>query len=165
MISVSSEEWREVPGYEGKYWASSLGRIKSRFKVLKTDRRINNSGYKSLNLSGITKGVHVWIALSFLGYPNSNANHVNHKNGNKLDNRACNLEWISRSENMKHAYACALLLPCDRRGVNNPNAKLSRVDWEMIRDWYKTGEFTQREIALQFNIHKSQVQRIVNREF
>ena len=48
--------------------------------------------------------VHRLIAITFLGLPQEGKREVNHKDGNKFNNVVSNLEWVSRSSNIKHAY-------------------------------------------------------------
>lgn len=70
--------------------------------------RIDRCGYKQVCLSlrgkQITVLVHRLILKTFSPCKYMNELDVNHKNGNKLDNRLENLEWCTRSENIKHSY-------------------------------------------------------------
>jgi len=62
------------------------------------------TGYLSVQFTqgGSRAYVHRLVAAAFV--PNlTGAPHINHRNGNKQDNRADNLEWVTRSQNMKHA--------------------------------------------------------------
>lgn len=65
------------------------------------------SGYRNIgfNVEGkiITKLAHREVAMVFLSKLSEAHNQVNHKNKNKDDNRVSNLEWVTPSENMKHA--------------------------------------------------------------
>ena len=54
-----------------------------------------------------TKLIHRLVAECFCT-KREGANEVNHKNGDKTDNRAANLEWVTRSENLKHAFETGL---------------------------------------------------------
>jgi hypothetical protein len=104
------EEWRDIPGFEGLYQASSLGRVKSLQRKHELIMRLQTvrNGYivVSLRIAAGTKKllrVHRLVAQTFI--PNKeNKPEVNHKDGNKENNIAQNLEWVTSSENHKHAY-------------------------------------------------------------
>ena len=66
--------------------------------------------------------IHRLIALAYCPNPNGHK-EVNHKDGNKLNNHASNLEWVSRSENLRHAHALGLR---SSRGEKNGNYKDGR---------------------------------------
>ena len=68
--------------------------------------------------------VHKWIAMTFLGHEQGNGLEVNHKNGIKTDNRAENLELVTRSQNIIHAVETGLL-PV-KRGEECNFSKLTR---------------------------------------
>lgn len=74
---------------------------------------INNSGYRTVHLKkSETEFVHRLVAETFI--PNEDPEHkkdVNHIDGNKLNNNVENLEWVSRSDNVRHAYANGLNRP------------------------------------------------------
>jgi hypothetical protein len=117
---MEKEIWKDIAGYEGFYMISNLGRVKSlkRFflrrghkisvkeKILKLHLCANN-GYLIIilrkNCEPRTFTVHRLVCLAFMENPNINLD-VNHINGIKTDNRLCNLEMITRSENLKHKY-------------------------------------------------------------
>lgn len=62
--------------------------------------------------------VHVLVANAFIPNPD-NKPHINHINGNKLDNRVDNLEWVTHAENIQHAVRLGLKKPL--RGVESPH--------------------------------------------
>ncbi len=116
------EQWRDIVGYEGAYQVSDLGRVRSLDREVTTMSRwgspvvrklkgrtiaahwTNNAGYYTVFLGqGNQHGVHRLVAAAFVegGFDGA---EVNHKNGVKTDNRPCNLEWLSSSENKKHSY-------------------------------------------------------------
>jgi len=106
-----SEEWIGINGFSGRYLISSHGRIKSLrdnriMKPLKT-----TTGYYQIQFSenGIRSQfrIHRLVADAFISNPN-NKPEINHKDGNKLNNAASNLEWCTKSENAKHAYDSGL---------------------------------------------------------
>ena len=66
---------------------------------------VNQKGYETVMLCGEARRVHRLVAEVFLDPPDPGKDQVNHKNGNKRDNRVSNLEWCNNSENQKHRYA------------------------------------------------------------
>lgn len=118
-LSDELEEWRDIPGYEGLYQVSNLGRVRSLDRVISNKRgiykrkgclkSISNAsyGYKGVGLckNGIVKTwlLHILVAKAFLPNPEKKRT-INHINCNKADNRLCNLEWATDSENIKHAF-------------------------------------------------------------
>jgi hypothetical protein len=95
------------------YEISNLGRIKSKKgnKQIIMSTSISNAGYKTVKMRKdgkyYTKTVHKLVALHFLSKETENL-IVNHKDGDKTNNFVDNLEWITNSENIKHAYESGL---------------------------------------------------------
>lgn len=114
-----SEEWRDITGYEGIYQVSSMGKVK-RLTHIRIDRNgvkyslkermlrsfLNSKGYCMVALSknGVNThcSLHRIVAKAFIPNP-ENKEQVNHKNGDKTDNRAENLEWMTNFENIRHS--------------------------------------------------------------
>ena len=118
------EVWKDIPGYEGLYQASSLGRIKrlAHWKNQRTDRsgkyykyhmlaekimKPHSAGsYFTVELSKDrrvkTELVHRLIAKSFLKN-DDNLPEVNHKDCNGKNNNVDNLEWCDRKYNINYA--------------------------------------------------------------
>lgn len=116
------EIWKDVVGYEGYYQVSNLGRVRSLDRVLdkpniltggqtirkgKILKQKELSGYMYVNLCVHDKRhhcrVHRLVAEAFIPNPDGKP-QVNHKYGNKKDNRGYRLEWATASENGKHSY-------------------------------------------------------------
>lgn len=112
-----------IPGFPN-YGASEDGRIWSRHKGPWVERRTidNGFGYLKVNLwvrgRSYTRTMHVLIALTFLG-PRPTKLTVNHKDGVKHNNALGNLEYVTHSENARHAYATGLKISL--RGPEHPN--------------------------------------------
>lgn len=98
-----------VRGYEGLYAVSDLGRVRSFWMGGETMRPSSNGrGYLQVNLTGRDGSkrrayVHRMVLSSFSGA--EGVLDVNHRNGDKRDNRLSNLEWCTRSENHLHRYS------------------------------------------------------------
>lgn len=106
------EVWKDIPGYEGRYQVSNLGRVKSldymhtgKPKVMKLT--VCKTGYLSIELKGKPYRVHRLVASVFVPNPD-NKSEVNHINGNIQDNTVGNLEWCTPSENVSHAWKSGL---------------------------------------------------------
>ena len=118
-LPIEDEEWRPVPGSEGIYWASSLGRIISfkRPKPVELKPRPNKRGYLIVHLYGHPElnrkqGKHQIIAATFCDRE-PGQDEVRHLDDNPQNNRADNLAWGTHAENMWDAV---------RNGVH-PHAK------------------------------------------
>jgi hypothetical protein len=161
------EIWREIPGYESLYSVSNLGRVRS-------DRTITNSkagsiknadvtyaGYHRVNLckSGIHKkyAIHRLVALMFIG-PCPDGLEVNHKDGCKDNNSVGNLEYVTESENKKHAFRLGLRT---QTGSRNSMHKLTEDSVRKIRSMYVRGVTRQRDIADLFGVTRTAVGSVI----
>lgn len=139
---------KEINGSNGLYFISSNGNVLSmlsgrwkKSKYLKGS--INNVGYRVVNvvLNGVTgpKLLHRLIADAFIPNP-ENKPFVNHIDGNKLNNSIDNLEWVTCSENFRHAFNTGLYKGSmlGKLGKDNPLSKSvvqKTLDGVVIKIW------------------------------
>lgn len=138
--------WRSICGFEGVYEVSQNGDIRIvKSGKLKIPQKMKNRYMQVLLWKGKrAKGflVHRIVAEAFLENP-MGCTDVNHIDGNKQNNCVLNLEWCTRSENLKHAYKTHLRTAS--------NQKLSIEDVKYIRE--NPDNLTRKEIAKKLNVN------------
>lgn len=139
MISMEEDEiWKPVIGYEGLYEVSNKGRVK-RVEYLLTESN-TAWGYKKVSLTKNKKNsnlsIHRLVAQAFHENP-ENKPTVNHKDGNKHNNSASNLEWNTVQENVDHAIENNLRPADYQDGEKNPMAKLTKAKVAKIKEMLK----------------------------
>ena len=178
------EIWKDIKGYEGLYQVSNFGRVKTlpriirnssngryytKEKILKLGKQTTGYLYVCLykNNTHKTHRIHRLVAEAFIANP-ENKLQVNHIDGNKTNNHVSNLEWVTRKENMKHAYKIGLTrgykghkhskLTKDkwsekRKGSNNPNArKVICITTQKIYDCIK-------DATIEYNLDRHYITR------
>lgn len=162
------EVWRDIPGYEGRYQVSDMGRVKSLSRIVNGKchfteetftRRVQErilkpgkfckSGHLSVVLGhkGIGRPVHQLVMQAFEG-PAPKGQEVLHINGDPTDNRLVNLRYGTRSENILDVY-----------WQGKRWRKLSIKDVKSIREALKEGK-KQKDIAKDFNVCLSTISGI-----
>lgn len=143
------EIWKPISDYESLYEVSNFGNVKSlnynhTGKSKNLSLKHHRSGYLTVTLckDGVNKNksVHILVAKAFIKNPNCYP-CVNHIDGNKSNNTASNLEWVTYSQNTRHAINTGLRADCNTRGLKGILNKLSKPvlqlskDGEFIREW------------------------------
>jgi len=117
---IDNEVWKEIPEDftlgKKNYWVSDKGRFKNnkgKLMDLKVHRQYFGVSFKNNNISKAYK-LHRIIAELFVLNP-ENKPFVNHIDGNKENNCSENLEWVTKSENTKHAHKAGLIKKTSRK--------------------------------------------------
>lgn len=182
------EIWKTIPGGNGTYQASNLGRIRSidcfirgvstkrkEYLKKKTGKIVRGNfnkknGYWMTHCYGKKRETHRWIAEAWLE-PIAEKNQVNHKDGNKLNNRVDNLEWCSPKENIRHMINGGKLDHMKEvwskrsRGSNNVKAKLKDKDVLYIKKHLQNKTKTPLELANKFNVTRTTIYGIKNNKY
>jgi predicted DNA-binding protein (UPF0251 family) len=153
---------KAIEGYEttqvGRVWNKKTGR--------EVFGSVNTNGYRCFKIwlpeLKISKRIyhHRFVAQQHGSNP-ENLPHVNHKDGNKLNNATWNLEWVTHKQNMIHAWNNGLLpKPPHVPGEKAGNHKLSWEQVEKIRSRHLQGH-SNVDIAKRFGMHQSTIARAV----
>lgn len=168
------EIWKDIQGFEGHYQVSNLGKVKSLSRVIiRSNGKKHSVKEKILSVRPCSKGysrvvlnnektkvdskVHRLVAIAFLANPNKRS-EINHKNGIKSDNSVSNLEWSTRSENVKHAFDNKLKKP--QSGILNGQAKLTENEVLSIRS--ESNKLNQYQLAKKYNVSRSCIASILS---
>ncbi len=141
------EEWKDIIGYNGKYQVSNFGNVRSTDRYYRQDNGkgfesehlykgkmlkpfYTERGYKRIGLSQKGKvkyyTIHKLVAMAFISNPN-NLPQVNHKDGNKENNKVDNLEWCDSIYNNRHARIMGLNK--GNKGISYKNRCLKAVEY------------------------------------
>lgn len=175
---VLNEIWTDVIDYEGLYQISNMGRVKSvdrcvphglgenSLRCIKGKNRNlfkNNRDYTIVvlykNGKGCTCLVSRLVAIHHIDNP-ENKPDVNHKFGNKDDNRHFMLEWSTKIENTQHAIRTGLI---NQNGEDSMNSKLKDKQILEIRRLSSEG-IKNIELSSMFNTCNQNISLIVNRK-
>ena len=165
---ASVELWRDIPGYEGSYQVSSLGRVRSLPRYVPVHNRVHGimcmrmcpgkilrqsvcdkAGHVSVHLGKKCRGipVHQLVMQAFHGFPPPGMEAM-HLNGDPRDNRPENLRYGTHSENMLDMY---------RNGKGH--MKLTPEEVRQVRFGLHCG-WTVRELAGAYGVSETCIRRI-----
>ena len=181
IMNIIAEEWRPVPGAEGRYEVSSLGRVKSLRRVVSCGVRHgrpetrtvsekilkpckDTDGYDLVRFPWQEKEklktctVHKLVAMAFLG-PKPEGQWVLHGPNGKNDNSVENLYYGTPAQNVQDKWRDGTVII----GEAHHKAKLKEADVIEIRRLYSEG-FTQVKIAALYDVGSTAINKIVCRQ-
>lgn len=145
------------------YYVNEDGLIWSGFSNKEMGYMLDKDGYLRVRLT-IENGkrrnfpVHRLVLGMFNPVDDMMNLQVNHKDGNKHNNKLDNLEWCTPQENITHAVVTGLRFD---KGENNNSHKLSTDDVYKIKDLYNSGDYTERKIASIYGVHEDTIGKII----
>ena len=166
------EFWKDIVGYEGRYQVSNNGNVKSLARITESRKGVfqnkkevilksfdSGRGYLKYKLCSSgekTISAHKLVAMAFIENP-ENKSQINHLNGLKKDNRACNLEWCTGSENVIHSLNNNLKI--SQKGSEHGMSKLTEKNVLEIRKIGRTK--TLKEIGKIYNVDASSISLVL----
>lgn len=151
-----TEVWCECVIDKG-YHVSDCGRIRHNMRVL--SGTLHQDGYVFVTIKGKQYPIHRLVAQHFVSNPD-NKPEVNHKDGNKQNNQASNLEWVTRGENVTHAIRTGL----QPNPVHKYKGKFSPEKREEIKALWDAGE-SKRKLAKMYGVSHTCICDIVNDKY
>lgn len=155
-----------LPDIKDYYTITSDGEIYSDNSGLMKVRNKSGTEYKLISLSRLdgtkqTFRVHRLVMLAFEPIANSENFEVNHKDGDKSNNKLENLEWCTSSENQQHAFNTGLQKA--RRGSKSNFSKLTEEQINEVFELRKQG-LTQKAIAEKVGCTRSNISYILSKK-
>lgn len=136
-----TEIWKDIPDYEGVYQVSNLGNVKSIHinRVMATSIR---NGYKQITLRQNNKSkckqIHRLVYEAFNGKTNLQIDHI--AEGNRLDNRLCNLQAVTCRENLSKSKLS-----------KNKSSQYTGVNWSKSHNkWQSKIQIAKKTVHLGF---------------
>ena len=155
-VDESTERWREVD-YSTDYYVSDQGRVRHGGRIISGS--LHSDGYVFVTIHGTQRAVHRLVATAFCKVTPGN-NEVNHIDGNKQNNFASNLEWVTRSQNQQHAVENGL----QPKGLSTYKGKFTAEQRDEIKSLWDSG-ISRREIARRFCVSHTCINDICNDKY
>jgi len=166
MNEDMTTKFKNIQGFDG-YRIGDDGSVWSKRKIKEKWQRLkpwpNQKGYLQVNLyrneQGHTRKVHRLVLEAFVGLcpPDMECRHLD---GNKINNQLENLQWGTSKENKddmnKHDMTC--------KGKRNGQAKLTEEGVVAIRETYRCGNISHRQLAKLYGVSKSAITSLLRKE-
>lgn len=154
--------------YSDRFEVSNEGNIRNKLTGTVYKLQFIGNGYLGIVVSLGQKGkiklirAHKAVAETFIPNPN-NLPQVNHKDGDKQNNKVENLEWVTNRENYDHAIKNNLITQQFKKGYTPKNKKLSDENRLYIKEHYIKGDkqYGQKALAKKFNVHRSIISNVI----
>lgn len=157
---IANEVWVDI---DKEYSVSNFGRVKHKF----TDHyrlisgSIHSDGYVFVTLHGEQFALHRLIAKTFHRDSYHNNLVVNHIDGNKQNNFASNLEWVTQQENVQHSHDNGF----QPKGISTYTGKFTAEQREEIKRLWDSGEKSKREIARMYGVSHTCINDIISDKY
>jgi hypothetical protein len=173
---LEEEIWKDIPGYEGYYQVSDMGRVKSLDRMMTIEHpiggrrtvlrkgqilknKVNNHGKNMVSLSKNNKikesNVSRLVLLAFVGIPNEDQECC-HRNDIQTDDRLNNLYWGTRDENIKDKERNNK----QPKGIKVGTSKLKEGEVYLIKKLLNTKKYTCSFIAKMFKVDRTTISKI-----
>ena len=133
-------QWRDIEGFNGVYQVSDHGQVRNANSGIILCQKLAGStvkypfvvlcnktaGIKDAKKKYVRKVVHRLVASAFIPNPHDKP-EVNHIDSNPLNNSVGNLEWVTHSENMRHAYEYGNATKRKKRVIRDDGVEYSSV--------------------------------------
>lgn len=166
----TEEIWKDIEGYEGYYQASNKGRTRSLNRIIveantgmlrkKKGRVLKNSATRGYNIVGLHKNNKLKMArvcrivyFSFNPLADKNLD-INHIDGNKKNDNLENLELVTKSQNMIHAYKiglCTIKIGKDVHSSKKVKCILTNRIYDTIKDASKDTNYSDSHLSRMLN--------------
>ncbi len=179
-MDIIAEEWRPVPGAEGRYEVSSLGRVKSLRRVVCCGRRKGKTTYRTVPEKILKPGldqdgyhqvliankegekfknvkIHQLVAAAFLGN-RPRGTWVLHGPNGRNDNSVSNLYYGTPAQNVQDKWRDGTIV----LGEQHHKAKLTQQNVLAIRDCHAKG-MTMKDIAKIYGVNQTAIHKIISR--
>ena len=173
MEALPSETWRDIPGFEGMYQASTHGRVRSldrevprKGSTFRLKGRVlrpfasKTSGYLYVSLGAKQRaGVHTAVLSAFVSTC-LDGMECCHKDGDKYNNAVSNLRWGTHAENEQHKRRHGT----QNIGARNGSSKLRSLDVVAIRQEYAKGGVRLEDLGARYGVTASTIGYIIRRK-
>ena len=157
---VAKEAWCY---YDADYDVSNYGRVKHKLKnhYRLIGGSLHQDGYRFVTLHGKQIPLHRIVAKLWHPETYNETLVVNHLDGNKQNNTANNLEWVTQSENVKHSHENGL----QPKTVTTYKGKFSTEEREKIKEMWDNGKHSKRELARMYGVSHTCICAIINDKY